>query len=174
MCGDARVSSAPGLEHAANSSMQVSGIRAMSGRGMAGMVAEVVCGFEGRRNALCLLRPTIYSAHHLLYRDEHDTSSAGTGHRHRSVESADLRRLFAPGAIIVGAAAADGERRPHAASRRDAVHHSASDLRAVDEAHAARAAGRARLRAAGPSAAVLQNPVAGEADPEATVRAMGG
>src|SRR5437660_9469912 len=102
-------------------------MRAMSGRGMAGMVAEVVCGFAGRRNALRLLRPTIYLVHHPMHRDEHDTSSAGTGYRHRSVESADLRRLFAPGAIVVGAAAADGERRPHAASRRNAVHPSAPD-----------------------------------------------
>ena len=54
---------------------------------------------------------------------------------------AELRRLFASRPAAVGAAATVRHRGAAAAARRDAVHHSASDLRAVDEADDSRAQG---------------------------------
>ena len=61
-----------------------------------------------------------------------------------------------------------------AAPRRDAVHHPAPGVRAVDEADDPRAQGGDRLRARRRARAVLQDPRAREAHPEAAVRAVGG
>ena len=61
-----------------------------------------------------------------------------------------------------------------AAPRRDAVHHPASGLGAVDEAPDPRAQGGDRARARDALERELQDPRARQADPEAAVRAVGG
>ena len=104
----------------------------------------------------------------------HARSRPRTGHRHRSRRPAHLRRLPAARPPARRAASALGRRRRAAAPRRDAVHHPAPGVGAVDEADDPRIEGRDRPRARRHARAVLQDPGAGQAHPEAAVRAVGG
>ena len=104
----------------------------------------------------------------------HEHARTRTRHRHRPGRPADLRRLPAARPPARGADAAVRRGGRNAAARRDAVHRPAPGVRAVDEADDPRAQGGDRLRARRRARALLQDPRARQAHPEAAVRAVGG